>query len=105
MFFEKKSFFYWLDDGIVEMSVESNTKGKWRTLDNNKSAQGKTSFLISHETSSFCTYFDTLAKCFYFIKALCRTYIVGIKVSINVDFKVDSDSFLVWKYSRVKKYS
>ena len=43
MFFEKKSFFYWLDDGIVEMSVESNTKGKWRTLDNNKSAQGKTS--------------------------------------------------------------
>ena len=41
MFFEKKSFFYWLDDGIVEISLESSKKGKWRTMDNNLSAQGK----------------------------------------------------------------
>ena len=57
MFFEKKSFFYWLDDGIVEMSVESNTKGKWRTLDNNKSAQGN----------------------FYFIQALSISYRLTIQ--------------------------
>ena len=41
MFFEKKSFFYWLDDGIVEISLESSKKGKWRTMDNNLSAEGK----------------------------------------------------------------
>ena len=41
MFFEKKSFFYWLDDGIVEISLESSKKGKWRTMDDNLSAQGK----------------------------------------------------------------
>ena len=43
MFFEKKSFFYWLDDGIVEISLESSKKGKWRTMDNNLSAEGKIS--------------------------------------------------------------
>ena len=41
MFFEKKSFFYWLDDGVVEISVESQLKGTWRTMDNNLSAKGK----------------------------------------------------------------
>jgi len=40
MFFEKKSFFYWLEDGIIELSVESRQPGKWKTLDNNISAQG-----------------------------------------------------------------
>merc|ERR1712131_75270 len=39
MFFEKKSFFYWLEDGIIELSVESKQPGKWKTLDNNISAQ------------------------------------------------------------------
>ena len=41
MFFEKKSFFYWLDDGIVEISLESSKKGKWKTMDDNLSAEGK----------------------------------------------------------------
>ena len=46
MFFEKKSFFYWLDDGIVEISLESSKKGKWRTMDNNLSAEGKKQSII-----------------------------------------------------------
>ena len=40
MFFEKKSFFYWLEDGIIELSVESRECGKWKTIDNNISAKG-----------------------------------------------------------------
>ena len=44
MFFEKKSFFYWLDDGIVEISLESSKKGKWKTMDDNLSAEGNSNF-------------------------------------------------------------
>ena len=40
MFFEKKSFFYWLEDGIIEISVESRQCGKWKTIDDNISAKG-----------------------------------------------------------------
>ena len=40
MFFEKKAFHYWLDDGVVEISVERTTGGEWRTMDNNLSAKG-----------------------------------------------------------------
>ena len=42
MEFEKKAFFYWLDDGVVEIAVEMETgnAGTWRTIDNDLSAKG-----------------------------------------------------------------
>ena len=43
MEFEKKAFFYWLDDGVVEIAVEmeAGNAGTWRTIDNDLSAKGK----------------------------------------------------------------
>lgn len=42
MEFEKKAFFYWLDDGVVEIAVEmeEGNAGTWRTIDNDLSAKG-----------------------------------------------------------------
>ena len=42
MEFEKKAFFYWLDDGVVEIAVEmeAGNAGTWRTIDNDLSAKG-----------------------------------------------------------------
>ena len=43
MYFEKRAFFYWLDDGVVEIALEmeGDLSGTWRTMDNDKSAIGK----------------------------------------------------------------
>ena len=43
MYFEKRAFFYWLDDGVVEIALEmeGDLSGTWRTMDNDKSAIGE----------------------------------------------------------------
>ena len=39
MFFEKEAFFYWLDEGLIEISLSAKTSGTWRTISSGTSAQ------------------------------------------------------------------
>jgi len=42
MIFDKELFYYWLDDGIVELSAElTGCSGNWTTIDSDTSAKGK----------------------------------------------------------------
>ena len=42
MSFEKKAYFYWLDEGVIEILLdgEDDMTGAWSTINNDKSATG-----------------------------------------------------------------
>ena len=42
LFFEKEAFFYWLDEGLIEISLSAKTSGTWRTISSGTSAQAHT---------------------------------------------------------------
>merc|ERR1712212_350100 len=48
----KKAFFYWLDEGMVEISVElsADLTGTWKTIDNNLSAKVGQHYVASSGT-------------------------------------------------------
>ena len=86
MHFDKQAFYYWLDDGVVEIALEmgQNLTGTWRTMD--ESATGKNWFLI------FLALKNLGKQPFIFSKKLLQT----IKRQNCTWFQYDWDSSL-WK--------
>ena len=45
MYFDKQAFYYWLDEGVVEIALEmkENLTGSWRTMDESATGRNLTS--------------------------------------------------------------